>query len=165
LWCISTFSFNCSSCREGFTIRCDGGRRSQDGLTTIEQEELRRLRRENRTLREEREILRKVRVLTRSLQRLGQHVRQRTRSIVRLVFEIAQRSRTASHRVGPAVRDLSTARMKLLYQGLIGISQAVVRQAEAAAARSRREPLAEQLSVTIDGQAGRGANAGPRTPR
>ena len=34
----------------------DAGRR-QDGLTTTEQDELRRLRRENRTLREEREIL------------------------------------------------------------------------------------------------------------
>ncbi len=34
----------------------DGGQRS-DGLTTEEREELRRLRRENRTLREEREIL------------------------------------------------------------------------------------------------------------
>jgi transposase len=37
----------------------DDGRR-QDGLTTAEQDELRRLRRENRTLREEREILRKA---------------------------------------------------------------------------------------------------------
>lgn len=37
----------------------DAGRR-QDGLTTTEQEELRRLRRENRTLREEREILKKA---------------------------------------------------------------------------------------------------------
>ena len=37
----------------------DVGRR-QDGLTTAEQEELRRLRRENRTLREEREILKKA---------------------------------------------------------------------------------------------------------
>jgi transposase len=37
----------------------DDGRR-QDGLTTVEQEELRRLRRENRALREEREILRKA---------------------------------------------------------------------------------------------------------
>ena len=36
----------------------DGGRR-QDGLTTAEQEELRRLRRENRMLREERDILKK----------------------------------------------------------------------------------------------------------
>jgi transposase len=32
----------------------------QDGLTTTEQEELRRLRRENRTLREQREILKKA---------------------------------------------------------------------------------------------------------
>jgi transposase len=37
----------------------DAGHR-HDGLTTIEQEELRRLRRENRTLREEREILKKA---------------------------------------------------------------------------------------------------------
>jgi transposase len=37
----------------------DAGHR-QDGLTTADQEELRRLRRENRTLREEREILKKA---------------------------------------------------------------------------------------------------------
>ena len=37
----------------------DEGHR-QDGLTTAEQDEVRRLRRENRTLREEREILRKA---------------------------------------------------------------------------------------------------------
>src|SRR5438093_6436479 len=37
----------------------DDGRR-QDGLTTAAQEEVRRLRRENRALREEREILRKA---------------------------------------------------------------------------------------------------------
>ena len=37
----------------------DEGRR-EDGLTTIEREELRRLRRENRRLREEREILKKA---------------------------------------------------------------------------------------------------------
>jgi transposase len=38
----------------------DDGRR-QDGLTTAEQDEGRRLRRENRTLREEREILKNLR--------------------------------------------------------------------------------------------------------
>ena len=37
----------------------DDGRRT-DGLTTSEQEELRRLRRENRVLRQEREILKKA---------------------------------------------------------------------------------------------------------
>jgi len=91
-----------------------------------------------------------VRVLTRSLQRLGQRVRQRARSVARRVFEIAQRSRTAGNRAAPAVREQSKARMKLLYQGLMGITRAVVRQAETAAARSRREPLAVQLSITIE---------------
>ena len=37
----------------------DAGRR-EDGLTSVEREELRRLRRENRQLREEREILKKL---------------------------------------------------------------------------------------------------------
>jgi transposase, IS5 family len=89
-----------------------------------------------------------VRILSRSLQRLGERVRQRTRSVARRVFEIGQRSRTAGHRAAPAVREQSKARMKLLYQGLLGIARAVIRQADAAAAQ-RRQPLVE-LSSTIE---------------
>jgi IS5 family transposase len=66
------------------------------------------------------------------------------------VFEIAQRSRTAGSRVAPKVREQSKARMKRLYQGLLGITRAVIRQAEAAAAGPRREPLAVQLSITLE---------------
>ncbi|MGH7344576.1 MAG: ISNCY family transposase [Candidatus Rokuibacteriota bacterium] len=91
-----------------------------------------------------------VRVLTRGLERLGQHVRQRARSVARRVFEIAQRSRTAGNRVAPKVRDQSKARMKRLYQGLLGITRAVLRQAEAAATRARRDPVARHLADTID---------------
>jgi transposase, IS5 family len=91
-----------------------------------------------------------VRVLTRGLLRLGQHVRQRARSVARRVFEIAQRSRTAGSRVAPKVREQSKARMKRLYQGLLGITRAVIRQAEAAAAVPPREPLAVQLSITLE---------------
>lgn len=91
-----------------------------------------------------------VRVLTRGLQRLGQQVRQRTRSVARRVFEIAQRSRTAGSRVTPKVREQSKARMKRLYQGLLGITRAVLRQAETVAAQPRREPLAAQLPMTIE---------------
>lgn len=91
-----------------------------------------------------------IRVLTRSMQQLGQRVRRRARSVARRVFEIAQRSRTAGHRAAPAVRDQSKARMKLLYQDLLGITRSVVRQAEAVAAQARREPLAAQLSETIE---------------
>jgi transposase, IS5 family len=91
-----------------------------------------------------------VRVLTRGLQRLGQHVRQRARSVAHRVFEIAQRSRTAGSRAAPKVREQSKARMKRLYQGLLGITRAVIRQAEAAAARPRREPLAVHLSITLE---------------
>ena len=91
-----------------------------------------------------------VRVLTRGLQRLGQHVRQRARSVAHRVFEIAQRSRTAGSRAAPKVREQSKARMKRLYQGLLGITRAVIRQAEAAATWPRREPLAVQLSITLE---------------
>ena len=91
-----------------------------------------------------------VRVLTRGLQRLGQRVRQRARSVARRAFEIAQRSRTAGSRVAPKVREASKMRMKLLYQGLLGITRAVIRQAEAAVVRPSREPRAVELSSTIE---------------
>jgi IS5 family transposase len=90
-----------------------------------------------------------VRVLTRTLQRLGERVRKRTRSVARRVFEIAQRSRTAGHRASPAVRERSKARMKMLYQELMGIARGVVRQAEAAVARARRSHEQATLPATI----------------
>src|SRR5262249_11674791 len=62
-----------------------------------------------------------VRVLTRTLRRLGEQVRKRTRAVGRRVFEIAQRSRTAGPRVSSKVRAQSKARMKRLYQELLGI--------------------------------------------
>jgi IS5 family transposase len=91
-----------------------------------------------------------VRVLTRRLRRLGEQVRERTRSVARRVFEIAQRSRTAGGRVSPAVREQSKAKMKLLYQGLMGITRAVVRHAEAAVRRARGRGDAAQLPALID---------------
>src|SRR5256712_6910625 len=45
-----------------------------------------------------------VRVLTRTLRRIGERVRERTRSVARRVFELAQRSRTASPRTPAAIR-------------------------------------------------------------
>jgi IS5 family transposase len=89
-----------------------------------------------------------VRVLTRTLRQIGEQGRDRTRSVARRVFEIAQRSRTAGNRVGAEVRERSKARMKVLYQGLMGITRAVVRQAEAAPARGQQ--LAAQLPATIE---------------
>jgi hypothetical protein len=50
--------------------------------------------------------------------------------VARRVFEIAQRSRTAGSRVRAQVRARSKAKMKILYQGLMRITLAVVRQAE-----------------------------------
>ncbi len=107
-----------------------------------------------------------VRVLTRTLQRLGERVRKRTRSVARRVFEIAQRSRTAGQRAKPAVRERSKARMKALYQELMGIARGVVRQAEAALARARRAQ--EHSDVARDdrvGQADRGADPRPDVAR
>jgi IS5 family transposase len=91
-----------------------------------------------------------IRVVTRTLRRLGERVRERTRSVARRVFEIAQRSRTAGSRVRPAVRERSKARMKVLYQGLMGITRAVVRQGEAAVARARGGHHAAHLPATIE---------------
>jgi transposase, IS5 family len=88
-----------------------------------------------------------VRVLTRTLRRLGEQVRKRTRAVGRRVFEIAQRSRTAGPRVSPKVRAQSKARMKRLYQELMGITRAVLRQAEGALAHQRKATA--QLRTTI----------------
>ena len=91
-----------------------------------------------------------VRVLTRTLRRIGGRVRERTRSVARRVFEIAQRSRTAGGRVRRRVRERSKAKMKVLYQGLMRITRAVVRQAEAAVARARNRHDAAQLPTTVE---------------
>jgi len=69
-------------------------------------------------------------VLTRSLRRIGEQVRERTRSVVRRVFEIAQRSRTTGSRARPGCEQ-SQAKMKVLYQGLMRITRTVVRHAVA----------------------------------
>jgi IS5 family transposase len=53
-----------------------------------------------------------VRVLTRTLRRLGERVRERTRSVARRVLEIAQRSGRAGPRVPPEVRARSMTKMK-----------------------------------------------------
>ncbi len=89
-----------------------------------------------------------IRVITRTLRRLGEHGRTRTRAVGRRVFEIAQRSRTAGPRVSQKVRAQSKARMKQLYQELMGITRAVLRQAEGALGRQRTS--AEQLRTTMD---------------
>ena len=90
-----------------------------------------------------------VRVLTRTLRRVGERVRERARSIARRVFEIAQRSRTAGNRASVAVREQSKAKMKELYQGLLRITRAVLRHAEATVSRARN-PQTEVLAPTIE---------------
>lgn len=74
-----------------------------------------------------------VRVLTRTLKQLRQVVgteaiqlRDRTRSVARRVFEIVQHSRRAT-------KAPVQARRRTLYRELMGLTRAVVRQAEAAA--------------------------------
>ena len=89
------------------------------------------------------------------MQRLGAPIRARARSVARRVFEIAQRSRTAGSPASPAVREQSQARMKSLYQGLLGITCRVVREAEAvmrrrpARPRPQVEPLVARLHATL----------------
>jgi IS5 family transposase len=81
-----------------------------------------------------------VRVLTRTMKRIRQrltgvrvHVRDRTRSARRRLFGILQRTRTASLRSAQEVRAQSKARIKQLYQRLLGITRATVRDAETVA--------------------------------
>jgi IS5 family transposase len=103
-----------------------------------------------------------VRVLTRTLKRLGPRlpglvvsVRDRARSVGRRVFAIGQRTRTAAARVSTAVRERSKAGLKALYQELMGITRAVVRDAERVAERMPAGPslptarLAERLRTTV----------------
>ena len=90
-----------------------------------------------------------VRVLTRTLCRVGERVRERTRSVARRVFEIAQRSRTAGSRASGVVREQSKARMKVLYQGLLRITRAVLRHAEATVSRGR-DPRTVGLAPMIE---------------
>jgi transposase, IS5 family len=103
-----------------------------------------------------------VRLLTRTMKRLGSHlkgpglhVRDRARSVSRRVFEIVQRTRTATVRTKQAVREQSKARMKQLYRELMGITRAVVRQAETVESLvSRRahahvKRLSAQLGTTV----------------
>ena len=96
-----------------------------------------------------------VRVLTRTMRRLGVHVRARTRSVARRVFEIAQRTRTTGGRASQVVRERTKARMKVLYQGLMRITRAVVREAEGVERQLPTRPhsgaarLADRLRATL----------------
>ena len=66
------------------------------------------------------------------------------------MVEIVQRSRTAGARVSPQVRARSKARMKRLYQGLIGIARAVLRHAQGVLVGRHDRTAAAQLPTTID---------------
>src|SRR5436309_8150312 len=90
-----------------------------------------------------------VRVLTRGLRRIGERVRDRTRSVARRVFEIAQRSRTAGNRAPADVRQRSQAKMRAVYQGLMGITRSVLRHAERALAMRHHRRHAAGLPATV----------------
>jgi IS5 family transposase len=88
-----------------------------------------------------------VRVLTRTMKRLGTYltprpprIRDRARSVARRVFAITQQTRTATLRVRRAVRERSQRRMRQLYQGLLRITQGVLRQAHTTERVSRFQP-------------------------
>lgn len=93
-----------------------------------------------------------VRVLTRTMKKLHDVVgsgvirlRDRTRSVARRVFEIVQHSRRATQAPGQA-------RLRTLYRQLMGITRAVVRQAEAAAQQitAATGPGVGRTSVKVD---------------
>lgn len=85
----------------------DEGKRS-DGLTSDEQEELRRLRRENRILREEREILKKA----------AAHLPRRRPT------RCASRRRVCGAREGPPCRRHSLPGAGCLPERLVGVAPA-----------------------------------------
>ena len=99
-----------------------------------------------------------VRVLTRTLKKMRQlgagatvRLRDRTRSVARRVFEIAQRSQTATLRSGAAMREHAKARLTQLYREVMGVTRAVVRDADAIgrsiAAGTRRRPAGTARAV------------------
>jgi Putative transposase len=103
-----------------------------------------------------------VRLLPRTLKRLGPrlqgaavHVRDRGRSVARRVFAIGQRTRTATARNERPVRERNKAKLKQLDQELMGITRAVVRDAERVTTRMPCHPapaltrLAERLRTTV----------------
>jgi IS5 family transposase len=103
-----------------------------------------------------------VRVLTRTMKRIRHQVgnarvqvRDRIRSARRRLFSILQRTRTASLRSPREVRAQSKARIKRLYQRLLGITRATVRDAVTLADHVRRagpdvRRLGGQLRDTVD---------------
>lgn len=104
-----------------------------------------------------------VRVLTRTMKQLGQrlrgardHVRDRSRSVARRVFQIVHHSRAASVRTRSKARAQRQARVKQLYQEVMGITRAVLRQAQGVAERlpartgPRGRRLGDRLRTTCD---------------